>query len=382
MFDLDGTLTESGEGITKSVQYALERIGKPEPNLEKLKVFIGPPLMEMFMQYAQIDEAIAKQAVEIYRERYSVTGIFENAVYPGIENMLAQLEKKGYILAVASSKPEVYVRQILDHFGLTRYFTEIGGSELNGRRTNKTEVIEDVLKRLNMDKHRDQVIMVGDKEHDVYGARKAGLECIAVSFGYGTEEELKQAEPLKIVDSAEGIVDFFRLSPLRKQNIVSKIWRAGYPAGIHFVISQIVAGTALAVFARTAENSAETYYNYTIFLTGLTGILAHDSRSFVIFDRNEINVRRIAGGSDPGTEKSTAFLTGNNSSASGRSRTCTVWKFPDGNSSVIYQQQCLPGKHDQNYRRKITSYDDFLDGNYCTCGGGNDLPLVNLSASA
>ena len=188
LFDLDGTLTESGEGITKSVQYALERIGKPEPDLGKLKVFIGPPLMEMFMQYAQIDEATAKQAVEIYRERYSVTGIFENAVYPGIENMLAQLEKKGYILAVASSKPEVYVRQILDHFGLTRYFTEIGGSELNGRRTNKTEVIEDVLKRLNMDKHRDQVIMVGDKEHDVYGARKAGLECIAVSFGYGTEE--------------------------------------------------------------------------------------------------------------------------------------------------------------------------------------------------
>ena len=165
--------------------------------------------MEMFMQYAQIDEATAKQAVEIYRERYSVTGIFENAVYPGIENMLAQLEKKGYILAVASSKPEVYVRQILDHFGLARYFTEIGGSEMNGRRTNKTEVIEEVLKRLNMDKHRDQVIMVGDKEHDVYGARKAGLECIAVSFGYGTEEELKQAEPLKIVDSAEGIVDFF-----------------------------------------------------------------------------------------------------------------------------------------------------------------------------
>ena len=110
LFDLDGTLTESGEGITKSVQYALERIGKPEPDLEKLKVFIGPPLMEMFMQYAQIDEATAKQAVEIYRERYSVTGIFENALYPGIENMLAQLEKKGYILAVASSKPEVYVR--------------------------------------------------------------------------------------------------------------------------------------------------------------------------------------------------------------------------------------------------------------------------------
>ena len=120
-----------------------------------------------------------------------------------------KLKKKGYILAVASSKPEVYVRQILDHFGLTQYFTEIGGSEMDGRRTNKTEVIEDVLRRLNMDKHREQVIMIGDKEHDVYGARKAGLECIAVSFGYGTKEELTNAEPLKIVDSAEEIVNFF-----------------------------------------------------------------------------------------------------------------------------------------------------------------------------
>jgi len=161
------------------------------------------------MKYAQVDEETAKKAVEIYRERYSVTGIFENAVYPGIEDMLAQLKKKGYILAVASSKPELYVRQILDHFGLTQYFTEIGGSEMDGRRTNKTEVIEDVLCRLNMDKHREQVIMIGDKEHDVYGARKAGLECIAVSFGYGTKEELTNAEPLKIVDSAEEIVNFF-----------------------------------------------------------------------------------------------------------------------------------------------------------------------------
>lgn len=209
LFDLDGTLTESGEGITKSVQYALERIGKPEADLEKLKAFVGPPLTEMFMKYAQVDEETAKKAVEIYRERYSVIGIFENAVYPGIEDMLAQLKKKGYILAVASSKPEVYVKKILDHFGLTQYFTEIGGSEMDGRRTNKTEVIEDVLCRLNMDKHREQVIMIGDKEHDVYGARKAGLECIAVSFGYGTKEELTNAEPLKIVDSAEEIANFF-----------------------------------------------------------------------------------------------------------------------------------------------------------------------------
>ena len=208
-FDLDGTLTDSAEGITNSVAYALKRNGIFVEDKTSLNVFVGPPLVESFMKYYHFDREEAKKSVGIYREYFEEKGMFENAVYPGIENMLAQLEKKGYILAVASSKPEVYVRQILDHFGLTRYFTEIGGSELNGRRTNKTEVIEDVLKRLNMDKHRDQVIMVGDKEHDVYGARKAGLECIAVSFGYGTEEELKQAKPLKIVDSAEGIVDFF-----------------------------------------------------------------------------------------------------------------------------------------------------------------------------
>ena len=123
--------------------------------------------------------------------------------------MLDTLCQKGYTLAVASSKPEYFVKKILDHFGLTRYFSEIVGSEMSGKRTGKAEVIEEVLNRLNMQEHRDEVIMVGDKEHDVLGARKAGLECVAVAYGYGAEQELKQAQPLKIVDSVQGIVDFF-----------------------------------------------------------------------------------------------------------------------------------------------------------------------------
>ena len=180
LFDLDGTLTESGEGITKCVQYALEKLGRPESDLEKLKVFIGPPLMEQFMKYADMDEATARKAVEYYRERYSTTGIFENRPYPGVEKMLQELRRKKYLLAVASSKPEYYVKQILDYFNLTEYFDEIVGSEMNGARTNKTEVIEETLKRLGLDHHREQVIMVGDKEHDVLGARKAGLDCVAV----------------------------------------------------------------------------------------------------------------------------------------------------------------------------------------------------------
>ena len=209
LFDLDGTLTESGEGITKCVQYALEKLGKPEADLKKLEVFIGPPLMEQFMKYAGLDEGTARRAVEYYRERYSTTGIFENRPYPGVEEMLQELKRKKYLLAVASSKPEYFVKQILDYFHLTEYFDEIVGSELNGSRTNKTEVIEETLRRLGLDKHREQVIMVGDKEHDVLGARAAGLECVAVSYGYGTEEELTAAQPLQTVSSTEEILDFF-----------------------------------------------------------------------------------------------------------------------------------------------------------------------------
>ena len=208
-FDLDGTLTESGEGITKSVQYALEKLGKPEEDLDKLRVFIGPPLMEQFMKYADVDETEARRAVEYYRERYAVKGIFENRPYDGVENLLRELKGRGYILAVASSKPEYYVTKILDYFNLSSYF-EVGvGSEMNGARTSKTEVIEEALKRLNMSDRRKEVLMVGDKEHDVLGARAAGLACVAVGYGYGTKEELTAAQPLKIVASIEELLRFF-----------------------------------------------------------------------------------------------------------------------------------------------------------------------------
>ena len=188
-FDLDGTLTESGEGITKSVQYALEKLGKPEEDLDKLRVFIGPPLMEQFMKYADVDETEARRAVEYYRERYAVKGIFENRPYDGVENLLRELKGKGYILAVASSKPEYYVTKILDYFNLSSYFEVVVGSEMNGARTSKTEVIEEALKRLNMSDRRKEVLMVGD--------------------GYGTKEELTAAQPLKIVASIEELLRFF-----------------------------------------------------------------------------------------------------------------------------------------------------------------------------
>ena len=191
LFDLDGTLTESGEGITKSVQYALEKIGKPESDLEKLKVFVGPPLLDQFMKYADLDEETARKAVEYYRERYADTGIFENQVYPGVENMLNILKNKGYRLAVASSKPEYFVKKVLDHFHLTDYFEVIVGSEMNGARTGKAEVIEETLRRLGLSGHAGEAVMIGDREHDVLGAAACGMKCVGVTYGYGSEEDLR-----------------------------------------------------------------------------------------------------------------------------------------------------------------------------------------------
>lgn len=208
LFDLDGTLTESGIGITKSVQQALERMGRPEPDLEKLRVFVGPPLKAQFMAYAGFTEDEAEQAIKLYRERYTTVGIFENAVYDGIEAMLNALKQEGYVLAVASSKPEVFVKQILEHFHLNHYFTEMVGSELNGGRSRKSEVVEEALRRLNLSEDREHVIMVGDKEHDVLGAREAGMNCVAVTWGYGTEEELTASHPMLTISHPDELVKY------------------------------------------------------------------------------------------------------------------------------------------------------------------------------
>lgn len=208
LFDLDGTLTESGEGITKSVQYALEKMGKPEPDLQKLRVFVGPPLTEQFMTYADMSREEAERAVFYYRERYSATGIFENRPYPGIPEMLGALKEKGFLLAVASSKNEESVYLVLEHFALKQYFDEAVGSFMDGRRSRKADVIEEALRRLNKRGGTAQALMVGDKEHDVIGAREAGISCVAVTYGYGTLEELEAAKPLKIVHTVEKLQEY------------------------------------------------------------------------------------------------------------------------------------------------------------------------------
>lgn len=205
LFDLDGTLTDSGEGITKSVQYALEKLGITEENPDNLRCFVGPPLQESFMSYSGLDEEQTKQAVAFYRERFSKVGMFENSLYPMIPELLELLKINDKILGVASSKPEVYVKQILEYFGIAQYFDTIVGSELDGTRSKKAEVIEEALARLHMQNARDKVLMVGDKEQDVAGAKSCGLQCIGVAYGYGSREELEKAGAVYIADTVEDL---------------------------------------------------------------------------------------------------------------------------------------------------------------------------------
>lgn len=205
LFDLDGTLTESGEGIIKSVEYALEKLGITENDPENLKRYVGPPLKESFMKFSGLNEEQAEQGIGYYRERYTKVGMFENRLYPQIPELLEVLKINDKILGVASSKPEIFVNQILEHFGIAQYFQVIVGSELDGRRSKKEEVIEEALLRLHMQTERDKVLMVGDKEQDVNGARSCGLQCIGVAYGYGTREELSQAGAVYIADTVEDL---------------------------------------------------------------------------------------------------------------------------------------------------------------------------------
>lgn len=202
LFDLDGTLTDSKVGITKSIQYALEKYGIEDILLNELEKFIGPPLKESFIEFYSFDEMKAVQAIEFCREYFKEKGIFENEVYKGISELLFKLKQDGLVVAVATSKPTVFAEKILEHFGLTEYFDIIIGSNLDGTRTNKAEIIEYVLTKLGINT-KEQVVMVGDRKHDVIGAQKNCVHSIGVSYGYGTIDELESVEPTYIVNSVE-----------------------------------------------------------------------------------------------------------------------------------------------------------------------------------
>ena len=202
-FDLDGTLTDPMEGITRSVQYALRHFGIEVNDLKELCPFIGPPLAESFRDRYGMNEAETATAIARMREYFAPKGIFENKLYPGIPELLAATAAAGCVNVMATSKPEPFARRIAEHFDIARHFRLIAGSGLDGSRTTKVEVIRHALTQLGI--VPEEAVMIGDRRHDIEGARAAGLDSITVSWGYAAPGELEAAHPGHIVADVDAL---------------------------------------------------------------------------------------------------------------------------------------------------------------------------------
>lgn len=204
LFDLDGTLTDSQEGITKCVHYALEHFGIEETDYEKLKLFIGPPLDDMFMEIYGFTKEQAVEARWKYRERFQTVGMYENTPYDGIVEMLTELKAKGIKLGVATSKPEHFSRKILDKFEMTKYFDSISGADLEGNHVSKPDMIRVAMERLGKAANETEgVLMIGDRVFDVEGAHECGMPCVGVRFGFAKPGELEAAGAEYIVETVD-----------------------------------------------------------------------------------------------------------------------------------------------------------------------------------
>lgn len=206
LFDLDGTISDPKIGITKSVQYALKYFDIHISDPEELTFFIGPPLKDNLMETYGFSEKETTRAIEYFREYFRERGKFENVLYPGMEETLKELKKRGRILAVATSKPTVFAEEILDYFKVSQYFSVIAGSNLDNTRTDKTEVVEYVLKKLP-ESDRQNTIMIGDRKHDIIGAKNNQIKSIGVLYGYGGKDELNKIKPDYIAASVEELRD-------------------------------------------------------------------------------------------------------------------------------------------------------------------------------
>ena len=203
LFDLDGTLTDSGEGIINCAQMTLERFGLSVPSREEMRVFVGPPLGETFVKFG-IPAERTQEAIDIFRSRYVPIGKYENYPYPGIRALLEALKAQGHHLYVATSKPEVTAIEVLEHFELAEYFDLICGASLDSSRTSKSEVIAFLLEQNG---RIDNAVMVGDTEFDVLGAAAHGISTIGVAWGYGSVEAMKKAGAAAIADTPEMLLE-------------------------------------------------------------------------------------------------------------------------------------------------------------------------------
>ena len=207
LIDLDGTLTDPKAGITASARYGLEKAGYPIDENSNIDWIIGPPLKASLAKILNValDDDLAEQALLGYRERFSATGLFENQVYADVAETLAALRQQGFKLLVATAKPTVYAKRILEHFDLAQYFSEIYGSELSGERTNKGDLIAYILEQEQL--LAAECLMVGDREFDILGARRNGIGSIGVAYGYGSAQELAQAQPEMVIQSFAALLE-------------------------------------------------------------------------------------------------------------------------------------------------------------------------------
>ncbi|MGY3533648.1 HAD family hydrolase [Bradyrhizobium sp. USDA 4452] len=208
-FDLDGTLTNPKPGITGSIQYALGKLGRPVPSQDELTWCIGPPLRASFAMLLGGEE-LADRAVELYRERFGDVGLFENSVYPDIAEVLAELRQAPGRIFVATSKPHVFATRIVAHFGLSSYFDHVFGSELDGTRVNKVDLLAYALAQTGTDPAH--AVMIGDRSHDVIGAVSNGIRAVGVTYGYGTPEELTSAGASHLCASPRAVLDHIHSS--------------------------------------------------------------------------------------------------------------------------------------------------------------------------
>ncbi|CYU82895.1 HAD family hydrolase [Streptococcus suis] len=203
LFDLDGTFTDSGQGILNSVAYALEKMGIEEPDTANLNRFIGPPLYESFSRFYQLSPEDTQSAVDAFRVYFKEKGMFENQLYPGIIPLLEELRTAGKTLVIATSKPEIFAKQILEHFGIAHYFDVIAGASLDSSRISKADVIGYAINQLEaFPKH---AVMIGDREHDIEGARMHQLPAIGVLYGYGSKQEFEKAGATMIVETVQDL---------------------------------------------------------------------------------------------------------------------------------------------------------------------------------
>ncbi|NWK70027.1 HAD family hydrolase [Bacillus paramycoides] len=208
LFDLDGTLTDPKEGIINSVLYALEKMGIEEGKISELDSFIGPPIQQSFAERYNMSEIEVEQAVVYFREYLKKSGLLENKIYDGIPTLLQELKDAGNRLYVATSKPTIFAKQVIEHFQLTSFFEEIVGSNLDGTRIKKEEIIAHIL-QTNEELKKEEIVMIGDRKHDIIGANNNEIASIGVLYGYGSEKELSEARATYIVKDVEELQSFY-----------------------------------------------------------------------------------------------------------------------------------------------------------------------------